>query len=447
LAVIERLKKFQRLLKTRARLHIVPYINDFRYGRMPVVMVTGSVGKTTTSRLVAAILKEEGHRVGLACTDGLYVDGEMVCKGDLSSYRGARRLFSRHHITAAVLETARGGLLTGGLFLKHRKVGALLNVGSEHIGVDGIDSLDAMALHKSRVVRGSRVAVLNGDDPRSAQFIDACGAQRVCLFSALSGAPDVDRVLAGGGKAVHADEEGYMVLASGAGARQRIVRISDIPITLNGRAAHYTANAMAAVAIADALGVPISVMASALMRFRGGMRENPGRWTTFDGYPFQLVAERGPNAAAFVWTLRMVKSLPVSGRRILLLYATGNRNDAQYYELTELAATEFDHFIAYENDAFRRGRHPGEVPALLEAGLLKAGVARDRVEKAQSLSAAMERASALVRPGDLILMLTNEAPESEPAVRKAFEIHANSTADTLGTPLRAAMMPEQWGPP
>jgi cyanophycin synthetase len=429
LPVVERLKQFHRRLKARARLHIAPYINDFRYGRMPVAMVTGSVGKTTTSRLVAAILKEQGHRVGLACTDGIYVDGEKVCKGDLSGYRGARRLFRRYHITAAVLETARGGLLTGGLFLKHRKVGALLNVGSEHIGVDGIDSLDAMALHKFRAVRGSRIAVLNGDDPRSAQFIDACGARRVCLFSARSDAPDVDRVLAGGGKAVHADEEGYMVLATGAAAWQRIVRIADIPITLNGTAPHYTANAMAAVGIADALGVPVGVMASALTRFRGGMKENPGRWTTFDGYPFQLVAERGPNAAAFAWTLAMVKSLPVSGRRILLLYATGNRNDAQYRELTALAAPEFDHFIVYENDAFRRGRLPGEVPALLEAGLLKAGVARDRIEMAQDLRAAMERASALVRPGDLILMLTNQAPEIEPALQEAFALHATATAD------------------
>lgn len=391
---------------------------------MPVAMVTGTVGKTTTSRLVAAILKAQGHRVGLACTDGLYVDGARIAEGDSAGYSGARTLLRDRSLTAAVLETARGGLLARGLFMRRRKVGALLNIGSEHIGVDGIGDLDAMAAHKAQVVIGSRRAVLNGDDPRSARFIDACGARRVILFSAGGDAPDQRRVLAAGGAAVFADGDGYMVLRQGQGAPERIVRIEDIPITLQGKAAHYAADAMAAAGIAHGLGVPLPVVADALLRFRGGMSENPGRWTVFEGYPFMLVAESGLNAAAFRFTARTVRGFAAPGRRILLLAAVGNRSDAQYEELTALAAPGFDQFIVYDLLDYRRGRAAGEVPALLRAGLLRHGVAAERIRIADSLEAGTALAGELAKAGDFILILTIQVSQKEAVIRRAFARHA-----------------------
>lgn len=422
----KRLRQLGRGFKRVLRFHIAPGINDLRYGRLPVAMITGSVGKTTTSRLVAAILRENGLRVGLACTDGIYLNGELVEQGDFAGYKGARKLFRRQKLDAAVLETARGGLITEGLFMRRGKVGALLNIGPEHIGVDGIDSLGAMAEHKAKAVLGSRVAVLNGDDPHSARFIDACGPGQVSLFSARRDAPDTARVLSGGGSAFYADEDGHLVLARGSNAPERIAAIADIPITLKGAATHYTANVMAAAAIADGLDVPLAVIASALRQFRGGMTENPGRWTAFEGYPFTVVAERGLNAAAFRWTLQAVRSLPVEGNRILVFCAVGNRQNLQYDELTELAAPAFDRFIAYENDAYRRGRAPGEVPALLEAGLLKSGVARESIETAPSLACALTRISGMVRAGDLVFILANEIVENEQALRQAFAMHVQA---------------------
>ena len=391
---------------------------------MPVAMITGTVGKTTTSRLVAAILRAQGYRVGLACTDGLYIDGVRIADGDSAGYSGARTLLRDRSLTAAVLETARGGLLAKGLFMRRRKVGALLNVGGEHIGVDGIDDLDAMAAHKAQVVVGSRRAVLNGDDPRSARFIDACGPRRVILFSAGSDAPDHMRVQAAGGAAVFADGDGHMVLGQGQGAPERIVRIEDMPIALQGKAAHYAADAMAAAGIAHGLGVPLTVIAEALLRFRGGMTENPGRWTVFEGYPFMLVVDRGLNAAAFPWTARMVSAFSTPGRRLVLLAGVGNRADAEYEELVGLAAPVFDHFIVYDLVDYRRGRAAGEVPALLRAGLLRHGVAAERIRMADSLEAGTALAGELAREGDFILILTIQTPQKEALIRRSFAGHA-----------------------
>jgi cyanophycin synthetase len=337
-------------------------------------------------------------------------------------------LLRGHGVTAAILETARGGLLTKGLFMRRGKVGALLNVGSEHIGVDGIDSLDAMARHKSQVVIGSRVAVLNADDPRCASLANVCGSSRVILFSTRVDNPEVVSVLNAGGKAVHLDREGWMVFSAGEGGgrSERVVRIADIPITLGGAATHYCADALAASAVSIGLGVPLPVIASALTNFSGGMAENPGRWTVLEGYPFTLVAERGLNPAAFPWTAKTVCSLPVKGRRILLLSAIGNRSNSQYDELTALAAPAFDRFVVYDNFAYLRGRSAGEVPALLKSGLLKYGVPRERVEIAASLEAGMELASAIVQPGDLVLILTNQLSQKENELRQAFARHRRS---------------------
>jgi cyanophycin synthetase len=317
-------------------------------------------------------------------------------------------------------------LLVKGLFMRRAKVGALLNVGNDHIGIDGINDLDAMAAHKSQVVVGSRRAVLNGDDPRSARYIDACGAGRVILFSATGAAPDRNRVIAAGGTTICGDLNGHMVLQDGGGAPQRVVSLPDIPITLEGKAVHYAADAMAAAAIAHGLGVPMPVVAGALLSFRGGMAENPGRWTSFDGYPFTLVAESGLSGAAFSWTARTVGRLAVKGRRIVLLSAVGNRTDGQYAELAAVAAPVFDRFIVYDLVDYRRGRAAGEVPDLLRAGLLASGVGAERIEIAPTLGSALAMASHMAVAGDFILVLTIEPHKAEREIGKVFARHLSA---------------------
>ena len=414
----------RRSLQLAWRRRVAPHLNDLRYGRMPVAMITGSAGKTTTTRLLAAILKQQGHRVGFTCTDGIYVDGVLVEKGDLAGYDGARRLLRKHRITAAVLETARGGLFSQGLFMKRGKVGALLNVASVHLGVDGIAGLDQMAAHKSMVVRGSRLVVLNADDPRCAAIAAEIDPRRLILFSSDPHASLVGRTIAAGGRAVSSDEEGFMVLLDGRrGGPERLARIADIPVTLGGAAAHYIANAMAAAALAIGLGASWAAIHDGLTGFRGGAAGNPGRWQEFAGYPFTLIAERGMNGPALAATSRAVAARPIAGRRLLLTSAVGSRSNTEYEELAASAAPGFDRFVLYDNVEYRRGREPGEVPALLRAALVAKGVPEDRIQCAASVQEGMAAISALAAPGDLLLLLLNQLPQLEPDLRKAFAAH------------------------
>lgn len=424
-------KAVERSTRVAWRLHVGSRLNDLRYGHIPTAMITGSNGKTTTSRLLAAILKRHGHVVGLACTDGIYVDGVPVTPGDYAGYRGAVLLFRRHRITAAVLETARGGLLGQGLFMRRRKVGALLNVGAEHIGVGGIVDLDQMAALKSLVIKDSRIAILNADDPRCARIAAAQDPRRVILFASDLHSPLVQSMVAAGARAVSADPAGYMVLTGAAvPTPRRLARIADIPVTQGGTAGHYVADAMAAAALAVALDVPPDAIGNGLAGFRGGVAENPGRWNSFEGYPFTLIAERGMNSPGFTATARTVAAMAVKGRRLLLLGAVGNRTNEHYRQLAALAAPVFDSFVVYDNLAYLRGRKPGEVPALLCSALAESGVAEDRVERAPNVVAGMARISARARPGDLVLLLVLQLPGLEPELRRAFAAHHCSGNDT-----------------
>ena len=217
-----------------------------------------------------------------------------------------------------MLETARGGLRTHGLFLRRRKVGALLNVGSEHVGVGGITDLDQMAALKSIVVKDTRFAILNADDPRCARIAEALDPRRVILFATDLDSRSVRGIVAAGGRAISADAAGFMVLTGGTlAAPARLPRIADIPVMLGGTAAHYAADAMAAAALAVALDVPPETIAEGLTGFREGPLENPGRWNSFHGYPFTLIAERGMNSPGFTATARTIAAMPVKGRRLL----------------------------------------------------------------------------------------------------------------------------------
>ncbi len=411
----------QAVRKFWRRMVMVP-LHDWRYGGMPIAMITGSLGKTTTSRLLAAILKQQGHRVGLTCTEGIYVDGERICTGDSAGYISAGRLLRRNDITAAVLETARGGLINHGPFLRRGKVGALLNVAREHLGIDGIKTLDDMARLKAQVVHGSRFAVLNADDERCMKQAEKFDPAQLLLFSSSGLTPAMLNVVERGGRAVTRDADGWIVIFDGSDVAERLVPIAEVPVTLGGIADHYTANAMAATALALALEVPREDIVTGLKGFRGGRADNAGRWNVFEGYPFTFVTERGMNGSAFAATAKTIEAIPVEGKRIVLMTAVGNRTELQYEELASLAANVFDQFVIYDNVEYRRGRAPGEVPALLAEMLQRFGVAADRIETTPDAETGLARISAMVAPGDFVLMLQNQV-RLERAIEQALAPH------------------------
>lgn len=394
----------------RARLlirsHIAARVRGWRYAHMPTAMVTGTDGKTTTCRLLAAILKADGHTVGLATTDNVMVGDTVVRTGDSAGSRGHRFIFSDKRTTAAVLETARGGLRRYGLYIRPARACALLNVGADHIGQEGIDSLDAMADLKRRVTDAARDrVVLYADDARTRALVERYGARKVTLFSPDPGSAHLVPHVAKGGEAITADDTGQMIHMRPGAAPVTLARIADIPVTLQGRARPFVANAMAAAALGLALGASGRAIRDGLTGFKGGAEANPGRFTIYRHAPIMVVGDHAMNPHGIAATAGILKTFDITGRTLMCISGAGNRPDAHFDALGRAVAAAYDIAIAFDLPDFRRGRQPGEMARLLTSALLAAGMPADRVHTVDLRDDALALAARIARPGDAVLMV------------------------------------------
>lgn len=412
-------KAVERLFRQRLRNPLMARLNGWRFRALPTVMITGTCGKTTTSRLTASILAAAGHRVGLATTDGVLIDGEIVATGDLAGVDGHRLALSDRRVTAAVLETARGSLALKGLYVHRVNAAALINVGSDHLGFDGVETVDEMARLKARVTDAARGAVvLSADDPRCLALVDRYGTAKVILFAGRADHPALIAHMAAGGRAIAA-VGGMMRFYRGQHAPVDLVALDAVPVTRGGRAAPYVADAMAAAGLALALGIPGEVVAAGLKGFAGGLAQNPGRFTAYPGLPFTLVADHAKNALGLRATLPLLDHFGATGRRIVAMTAAGNRADAQYAEVAAAIAGHFDRYIVYETEYYRRGRAADEITAHLAGGLNAAGVPADAIEVISGTAEAFSAAAAMARPGDLVLLLA-KFPRDRATIASAF---------------------------
>ncbi len=376
--------------------------------RVPTAAVTGSLGKTTTCRMLAHVLAAAGRTVGLSTTLGIEVGGERVERGDYAGGQAALRLLRDPRVEAGVFEMARGGLLKRGMGLDLCDVGAVLNVLDNHVGLDGVESRDELARVKRLVVENAReMAVLSADDPRCLAMREHTSARRVCL---VSGRPDNPEYLAhveGGGCGVHlrgGGETGVIVLVD-AGEAREVVRAADVPATFGGRSTPKVTNAMFAVGMAHGLGVPAGTIGRALAVFASDFDSSPGRLNLYPGHPFQVLLDwcDGPQAAGELASL--AGRLAVPGRRLLLLSAPGNRSDAYLRATAAAVAGGFQEYVCC--DWFDlRGRQPGETASLLGDGLVEAGVAPARVRVLPSQEEALQALLGSARPGDLAVVAT-----------------------------------------
>lgn len=421
---------FARRLRLLVRSHGAARLRGLRFASMPTAMVTGTNGKTTTCRLLASILKADGHTVGLATTDSVMVGDEVLRMGDLTGPIGHSLALSDKRTTAAVLETARGGLRKNGLYLRPAQACALLNVGADHIGMDGIDSIDAMADLKRRVTDAARRrVVLNADDSRTLALAGRYGARKVTLFSLDPANPALAGHLAAGGDVITADENAMIVHRTAQARPAELVAIADIPVTMGGKAEPFIANAMAAAGLAIALNVSTDAIGDGLTGFAGGPEANPCRFNVFQRAPVFIVGDQTINPHAFVALVETIDTLPIAGRRIICTSSAGNRSPEHYAETGRVLARGFDEFITFDIPRFRRGRVPGEIAALLEDGLLAAGVARDRVRAVPLLDDALALAAGMVRPGDFVLV-TLDGSDDRSAIEAAFSaVNGPSTAN------------------
>ncbi len=379
-----------------------------RVHEIPTALVTGSNGKTTVVRLLAAMMAETGRVTGTTSTDAVTVGGVTVAEGDYSGPEGARLLLRRPEVEVAVLETARGGLLRRGLTLERADVAVLTNIANDHLGEYGVQDLGALAETKLLVARAigpEGGVVLNADDP--VLVVGAASVRApVVWFSLEPDRPALARhIRAGGAAAVCAGDD--LLLATGE-TLYLVAAVSDLPIALGGAARHNVANAMAAMAAAHVLGVPIEVVGRVLRRFGTSAEDNPGRANIVEVGGVQVVIDFAHNPHGMAALVRMVASFPAR-RRLLLLGQAGDRSDEDLRGLARAAAPFGpDRIVVKEMEHYRRGRQPGEVPAVLADEFLRLGFPADAIVRAGSELDGVREALSWARAGDLLLLTVHQ---------------------------------------
>lgn len=379
-----------------------------------IAALTGTNGKTTTARMLAHIQRRAGRRVGLATTDGVYADGELLEVGDLTGPLGARMALSDPRVDSAVLEVARGGILRAGLGFDACDVGAVLNLSADHLGIEGVETVSDMAFVKRVVVEvADKAAVLNADDPHVAAMAPYCRrAREIIWVSRDPGSELVGAHTEAGGRAVVLDRDlgGREIIAvvdrSGGGlSRRALIATAEIPATLGGSARFNVENAAFAAAMAVAGEVPIGAIAAGLATFESSFDCSPGRLNIYDGHPFRVILDYCHNAAAFRALGELVGGLEVPGRRILVAGMPGNRRDAELVAAAREAARHWDDFVLHDDDD-RRQREPLEVPRLFASGLRAGGVSESAIAIVGAGEVGATRlALELARPGDLLVIL------------------------------------------
>jgi cyanophycin synthetase len=374
--------------------------------RIPIAAITGTNGKTTTSRMLAHIHKMDGRKVGLATTDGVYVDGERTVVGDMTGPQAAQMVLRDPDVDLAVLETARGGLLRAGMGYRTCDVGAVLNIAADHLGLKGVDTLDQLAEVKRIVVEVARgCAVLNADDERCLHMADHTKATRIAYVTMNPRHELVRQHIGAGGTAVVLEDQirGQMITLYDRGAHLPLLWTHLIPATLEGAALHNVQNAMFAAVMAHAMGVKIENIRQGLRTFDTTFFQAPGRLNVYDKLPFKVILDYGHNPAAVQAIADLVGRLDVRGRRIGVIAAPGDRRDEDICDIARIAGKAFDHLIL-RRDEDRRGRGSEEVPRMMEETLRAAGRPANQMQIIIDEQASIEAALKMGEPGDLVVI-------------------------------------------
>ena len=374
-----------------------------RYRDVPVGIVTGTNGKTTTVRIARHILQHAGHNVGMSCTDFVSVNDEIIDRDDWSGPGGARMVLRQPTIDSAILETARGGLLRRGLGVEKANAALITNIAEDHLGDFGSQSQEELLNIKwvvSHATEADGYLVLNADDGRLVDKSAEYGGE-IVWFSLDAENPVIREHLVAGGLAyVHAG--GNLVRQHGK-QRDVLCRANDIPVTLDGAARHNIANALGAAALTEQLGMTLDEIRAGLVTM--SQDSNPGRSNLFAIDGFRVLVDFAHNPEAMQALFAMARAVPAK-RRVLCFGQAGDRTDDQIRELAQSAwSIGLDLAVISELAHYRRGREPGEVHAILKKELMACGAREEQVlyfqEEAESFDAALDWA----RDGDLVVIL------------------------------------------
>ncbi|MHB1256471.1 MAG: cyanophycin synthetase [Dethiobacteraceae bacterium] len=370
--------------------------------RVPVFSVTGTNGKTTTARMLDFALRRHGLSPGLCCTDGIYFNGELVQKGDLTGPASAGTVLANPAIDVAVLETARGGIIRRGLGYDRADVAVICNLREDHLGQDGIETMDELVHVKSLVaeaVYASGTVILNADDGYVNDFAAVCWAE-IIYFSMQAGNMVMHRHLSNGGRAVLVRQG--VILAAEGGRVSLMGRVRDFAVTLGGRATHQVENLLAALAALWAYGLAPRQAGQYLREFATALGDNPGRANIYDVGGIRVLVDYGHNADGILKLGQLARKLKAN-RVIGVVGVPGDRCDALIVLAGEAAGHRFDYLIIKE-DQDLRGRQPGEAEKLLLRGALAAGMARESIFVQREERLAVREALSMASPGDLVVV-------------------------------------------
>jgi cyanophycin synthetase len=403
----------------------LPDVADVNWGELrdiPTAIVTGSNGKTTTVRLLAACARAHGWRAGYNCTDGVFLDEEALATGDYSGPAGARMVLRERRAQAAILETARGGILRRGIAVSRANTAVITNVSSDHFGEYGIDDLAGLAEVKLAVaaaVSPNGLLVLNADDAQlrahAERLVQRFGRSPPLGWFAVGAEQETLREYRSRGAATCGVREGRLQL-SHRGANHDLGPISAMPLSMGGIAAYNVANMAGAALAAAALGIAPATIAAVLARFGSSLNDNPGRMMRFEVGGIKILIDYAHNPDGLRGFLKVADHLRGTGRLGLLLGHAGNRKDDDIEELARVAA-EFqpDLIVVKEDEAHLRGRAPGEIPRIIRAELRRLGFPDSVLPIANSEVEAARYALAWARPGD-VLALPLHSPSARAAV-------------------------------
>ncbi|MDA8235799.1 MAG: cyanophycin synthetase [Clostridia bacterium] len=392
--------------------------------RIPIVAVTGTNGKTTVTRMLNHILTQQGKVVGMTTTDGIYINNLKIVQGDCSGPQSAKAVLRDSTVEVAVLETARGGILRSGLGYDSSDVGIITNISDDHLGQDGIETLDELAMVKAlagEAVHRQGTVVLNADDPTVVDLTKRFKS-KIIYFSRESENIAIRRHLGAGGQAVMV-RNGIMIMARG-NRVQRIIAVKNIPAALGGIAGHNLENAMAAAAGALALGLSVNQVREGLASFTSNQC-NPGRLNLLEIAGVKIILDYGHNLAGYRAVITMLHKVK-KGRLTGVIGVPGDRTNESIIKIGQLAGKGFSRLYVKE-DRDLRGRAPGEAGALLCGGALEGGITPERVTYIPDEGQAIKEALINAEPGDTVAVFYENLEAAIQAI-KEFQVMAEDCA-------------------
>ncbi len=387
------------------QLPAVDDINWFDIDAIPLALVTGTNGKSTTVRLAAHIIKSAGKKCGITSTDYIRIDEQILDTGDYSGPGGARTLLRHSDTEVALLEVARGGMLRRGLGVIQADCAAITNVAADHLGDYGMDTVSDMVAAKFVVRQALSMEqdlILNADDAGVIEFAHDLNNQ-IVWFSWDSNNPIITKHIQQGGKAVFVKQG---IICYVGHKEKEVVDVNDVPITMQGAAKHNIHNALVVVAIMFSMKVELAVIREGLKSFDSSPENNPGRGNLFQVKDFQVLVDFAHNEHGLAAMAKTLKSMPAK-RRLVLLGQAGDRSDELIKGLTNSALLASpDCLVVCEMEAYLRGRSLGEIPDLIKQHAIDSGLQTHQIMKAGSVLEGTQRALDWAQEGDLLLILS-----------------------------------------